>query len=93
MLAVLALHIEHLAHLLGGLRAVVFIEHALDGDSDAPHALRLPVAVQRLMGQRDKTDIVPGKPVVQIVALVAVVAEGARQVLDDHTVYAPAPDI
>ena len=51
MLTVTAFHIKHLAHLVRGFCTVIFIENALDRNSDTPHILRLLVAVQRLMVQ------------------------------------------
>ena len=93
MLTVAAFHIKHLAHLIRGFRTVIFIENALDRNSDAPHILRLLVAVQRLMVQRDKTDIVPGEPVIQIIALITVISERTSKVFHNHAVYTPPLNI
>ena len=89
VLTVPALHIKHLAYLVRGFRTVVFVENTLDWNGDAPHILRFSVAVQRLVIQRDKADIVPGEPVVQIIALITVVSERTCKVFHDHTVYTP----
>ncbi len=62
------LHVEHGPHFVGGLGAVVLVEHPLDGHGDAPQAPGVPVAVQGLVEQGDKARLVAGEPVVQVVA-------------------------
>ena len=75
MFSVAALHIKDFPHFIRSFRTVVFIQDALDGDRDTPHILGVLIAVQRLVKKGNKADIIPGKPVVQIIALVAVIAE------------------
>ena len=87
VLSVAAFHIKYFPYLVGGLRTVVFVEDALDGYGDAPHILGLFVAVQRLMEQRDKADIIPGEPVIKIIALIAVIAEGTSKVFYNDAVH------
>ena len=86
MFSVAPLHIKDFPHLIGGFRTMIFIQNSLDGDCDTPHILGLFVAVQGLMKKGDETDVVAGKPIIQIVPLIAVITERAGKVFHNDTV-------
>ena len=68
------LHIEYLPNLVGGFRAMVFIQNTLDGNGDIAHIFwGVQDSCPPADDTGDKTNVVPWEPVIQIVALIAVV--------------------
>ena len=65
---------------------MVFIQNTLDGNSNVSHIFGVKIAVQRLMIHRDKANVVPWEPVIQIVALIAIVPKRTGKVFYDYAI-------
>ena len=65
----------------------------MDGNGDIAHIFGVKIAVHWLMIQGDKTNVVPWEPVIQIVALIAVVPKRTGKVFHDYAIDSPVLDV